>query len=54
MFLKHSRTYAYVVIYVMPMLFAGNKRFLIPENNVGQKSVQLEFWNFASNFFMDL
>ena len=33
MLLKQSRTYAFVVIYVMPMLFAGNKRFLIPDSS---------------------
>ena len=30
MLLKRSRTYAYVVIYAMPMLFAGNKK--IPDS----------------------
>ena len=34
MLLKHSRTYAYVVIYVMPMLFAENERFLIPDSYI--------------------
>ena len=41
MLLKHSRTYAYIVIYVMPMLFAGNQRFLIPDN----KSVRALQWS---------
>ena len=34
---KHSRTYAYVVIYVMPMLFAGNKISLIPDSQYDSK-----------------
>ena len=51
MLLKHSRTYAYVIIFLwisvlfVTKLFAENKRFLIPDMYIHEFCVPKSIWN---------